>query len=104
MEEGFILAGAQQDPKFFPGHPELRLKPTLLLPRLKALDDLVDFAKPDHQRGTWGEDVVALDLVNLAEFHGTHRRPARPAGDGLAVHGLAAPRRQDDLRVAGDHV
>src|SRR5262245_48955090 len=57
-------------------------------------------SEPDHERGPRCEDITALELVNLTELHGGDRLPARALGHGVAIYVPAAPRGQDDLRIA----
>src|SRR5438552_13481213 len=66
---------------------------------LIVLDDLVNPTQTVHQRRAGGQDVGAVDLVDVTMPDGAHLAPARARRDRRAVHRLAAPRRQDDLGI-----
>ena len=63
--------------------------------------NLVDLPHSVGQAGrTRLEDVGRLDLENPVVAHRARRIPARPRLNGRLLHLLAAPRREDDLRIA----
>src|SRR4029453_14770779 len=75
------------------------------LPRgLDGLDELVDPAQADHQRGPGRQHVAAVEFVDLAGPDGCDAIPAWTGSDGRDLDGLAAPRGEDDLGIPPDHL
>src|SRR5262245_4624914 len=57
-----------------------------------------------QRRGTGLQDVRRLDLVDLTSADRGHILPAGTLGDSLAAHRLPAPRCDDDLWIASNHL
>src|SRR5262245_17710790 len=56
--------------------------------------------EPCQYRRPWRQDIRTIDLVDTARFDRADPLPPGPLPDGLHVHGLAAPRGEDDLGVS----
>src|SRR3989338_9115408 len=65
-----------------------------------SLDDLVDEPQPREDRGSRGQDVGPVKLVDAPGLDGRDPCPARALADGFEVHAPAAPGGQDNLRIA----
>ncbi len=63
--------------------------------------DAVELPQPFGQRRrAWLQDVRRFDFVDLPLADGGHVVPPHPRRDSFLPHGLPAPGRDDDLRVA----